>query len=215
MTAQDAVLRWGEAAAEEFGYARPSPEWAAAAVDRIGPDVMSAVLAGVASGDVELIGPRFRLPALGREKGPYAWFSRSARGVPAPNWEYFVQVATWLQVRADVPAHAVVGFEDGLMDVSVRVGGDVVWCVEVKERAAQLQPLLRRLVEHGRHVDLESPDRHDDPLRKAKYVVLHRPQWFSLVAGDGWFDHDVEPTGETGFVLRPVTREHVLRSLAA
>ena len=145
MTAQDAVLRWGEAAAEEFGYARPSPDWAAAAVDRIGPDVMSAVLAGVASGDVELIGPRFRLPALGRAKGPYAWFSRSARGVPAPNWEYFVQVATWLQVRADVPAHAVVGFEDGLMDVSVRVGGDVVWCVEVRERAAQLQTLLRRL----------------------------------------------------------------------
>ena len=215
MSAADVVLRWGAAAAGEFGYPVPSPDWAAATVDRLGPDLMAAILAGVAEADVELVGPRFRLPGLCAGKGPYAWFSRSSHGVPAPNWEYFVQVATWLHVRRCVPSPVVVGFEDDLMDVSVRSDGAVVWCVEVKERAAQLQPLLRRLIEHGRHVDLDSPDRSNDALRKAKYLVRHRPQWFSLVAGDGSSDHRVEPVGEHGFVLQPVTRDDVLRSLAA
>ena len=213
MSAQDAVLRWGGCAAEEFGYPAPSPAWAAATAGRLGGSVLSAVLTGVADGAVELVGPRFRLPALGAGKGPYAWFSRSARAVPAPNWEYFVQVATWLQLSKDLPPDFVVGFEDGLMDVSVRVDGAVVWCVEVKERAAQLRPLLHRLTEHGRHVDLTSPDRSNDPLRKAKYVVRYRPQWFSLVAGDEWSDHRVQLVGEHGFALHPVGREDVLRSL--
>ena len=177
--------------------------------------MVAAILSGVARGDVELDGPRFRLPSLGGAKGPYAWFSRSARGVPAPNWEYFVQVATWLQIRDEVPPDVVVGFEDDLMDVTVRVDGAVVWCVEVKERAGLLQHLLDRMQERGRHVDLYSPDRSDDPLRKAKYVVRHRPQWFSLVAGDAWSDHGVEPVGDHGFVLRLATRDEVLRSLAA
>ncbi len=215
MDGRDVVLRWGQAAAEEFGYLPPSPDCAAAAVDRLGPEVMAAVLAGLASGDVEVVGPRFWLPAVGVRKGPYAWCSRSSRGVSAPNWEYFVQVAIWLQVRRVVPSHAVVGFEDGLMDVSVRVDGAVVWCVEVKERAAQLRPLLRGPQEHGRHVDLDSPDRSDDPLLKGKYVGRHRPRWFSLVAGDAWTDHGVEFTGPSGFLLRPTSRSEVLRGLSA
>lgn len=47
-------------------------------------------------------------------KGPYSWFSRSNRSQPAPNWEYFVQVAVWLDLVRALPAGTQVGFEDEL-----------------------------------------------------------------------------------------------------
>ncbi|MBI4390341.1 MAG: hypothetical protein HY575_00495 [candidate division NC10 bacterium] len=73
-------------------------------------------------------------------------------------------------------------FEDGLMDLAVRRGAQLLWGIEVKEQPAQLDRLLAELGSHGSGVDLKAPDRGNDPLRKAKYLVRHRPEFFSGVA---------------------------------
>ena len=209
------LLRWGSAAAVEFGYPAPPESWVARACERVGPEVLGTVSVGVSLGLVVVNGGRFSLPELGPKKGPYAWFSRNpASQLPAPNWEYFVQVATWLSVRESVPVGLGVGFEDGLMDVSVRHETGVIWCLEVKEKPAQLGPMLSALQRHAEGVAMDAPDRHDDPLRKAKYIVGHRPRFFSLVAAGRWDDFHVEYPDDVAFQLVPVTRQYVHDALS-
>src|SRR5438094_6771592 len=55
------------------------------------------------------------------------------------------------------------------MDLAVYDSQRLLVCVEVKERTAQLQDLVKRLRTHKAAVNLSEPDRGDDPLRKAKY----------------------------------------------
>ena len=145
------------------------------------------------SGTLTLVdGHRFSLTGLAAGKGPYALFSRSSKQEPAPNWEYFVQAAEYGRVaRAVAPRGHRVDFEDDLMDISVYDGGSLLWCIEVKERARDLDALVRRMRQESVAVDLDRPDRHDDPLRKAKYLVRHRPPYFSLVAIGRRLDHSV------------------------
>ena len=135
------------------------------------------------TGDV-VDGHRFTLEGLDAHKGPYAFFSRSSSSEPAPNWEYFVQVAEYLRLHAAVKWRGLrVTFEDDLMDLAVYSDDGLQWCVEVKEQAArQLAPLVAGIRQHGQRVDFEVPDRGNDPLRKAKYLVCRRPPYFSAVA---------------------------------
>jgi hypothetical protein len=150
------------------------------------------------------------LSGLATGKGPYALFSRStARSVPAPNWEYFVQAAEFVRLLRVLAGSGLrVDFEDDLMDLSVYDDFTVLWCIEVKEKASQLASLLKGIRAEAAAVDFERPDRHDDALRKCKYLVRHRPQYFSLVAigqrldfsvdhHDGGFEltHDLVPVG--------------------
>ena len=146
----------------------------------------------------------FQLPAL-RGKGPYAMFSRSARRVPAPNWEYFVQLAEYSRLATASDARGwSIGFEDGLMDVSVYSDGELLWCIEVKEKATGLGPLLERIAKHGRAIDWTKEDRGDDPLRKAKYIATKRPSWFSAVAIGERHDFSVSFDGEQFELQRDV-----------
>jgi hypothetical protein len=87
-------------------------------------------------------------------------------------------------VKPDVSGRYELGFEDDLMDVSVRSNGQLVWYIEVKETPAQTAHLLRKLETLSGDVDLARPDRTDDFLRKAKYLVRHRPPNLSLVGGE-------------------------------
>jgi hypothetical protein len=68
------------------------------------------------------------------------------------------------------------------MDLTLYEDNRLVVCVEVKERADQVQGLIRGLRRFAPTVDLAAPDRGNDPLRKAKYIVRHRPVYFSCVA---------------------------------
>ena len=207
------ITEIGNAAAHDFAYPPVTDEWAAATAARVGSAALEAVSRGIERGLVAVDGAKFRVVSLGERKGPYAWFSRSSHAVPAANWEYFVQVATWITVRDLVGPHLAVGFEDDLMDVTVRDGGRLLWCLEVKEKAAQLTGMLKALHTHSDGVDLEIPDRHNDPLRKAKYLVRARPPYFSLVATGRWDDFSVSYPGDASFVLTPVTREEIFSQL--
>jgi hypothetical protein len=103
--------------------------------------------------------------------------------VPAPNWEYFVQAAEYGRVaRAVEPQGLRVDFEDDLMEISVYEADRVVWCIEVKETARDLRSLLLGVRRECGHVDMSAPDRHNDPLRKSKYILRHRPSYFPMVA---------------------------------
>ncbi len=197
------VLGWGAAAAQAFGYPPPDELWAETLTRRLPVGLLSSIEYGVGEGLVVVEGHQFTFPRL-PGKGPYAWFSRSPRAAPGPNWEYFVQVAVWLDLVRSLPSAVTIGFEDELMDVSVRSpDSSVLWCVEVKERGDQLPAMLTAVREHGKHVDLEAADRGDDPLRKAKYLVRQRPPWFTAIGLGARYDFAVVMTGATSFRLEP------------
>ncbi|NEA24619.1 hypothetical protein [Actinomadura bangladeshensis] len=55
--------------------------------------------------------------------------------------------------------------------------------VPVKERAIDVPGLVDRIGAYGRDgVDVNAPDRGNDALRKAKYLVWYRPLYFSVSA---------------------------------
>ena len=178
------LLDWATAACEDWGYPPVDEAWFDNVERRLPPGLRALVADGVELGTVEVLGYRFRPVDLPATKGPYAFLSRAeATERPNPNWEYFVQLAEYLRVRDAVAHHGLtVSFEDSLMDVTVRRGSDLLWAIEVKEQARQLRELLVQLQDHGSGVDLDAPDRGNDPLRKAKYLATHRPPYFSLVA---------------------------------
>ncbi|CAB4598993.1 MAG: hypothetical protein F2534_21590 [Actinobacteria bacterium] len=173
-------------------------EWRASVDQRLPVGLRSILGEALTAGLIELPSGTsgFRLPAL-PGKGPYALFSRSSRGVPAPNWEYYVQLAEYARVTAAAERNGwSIGFEDDLMDVSVYQDGRLLWCIEVKERARGLSRLIQQIAEHGRALDWSKNDRGDDPLRKAKYLATRQPSWFSVVAIGERHDFSVSFNGE-------------------
>jgi hypothetical protein len=68
------------------------------------------------------------------------------------------------------------------MDLGVYDGERLLVCVEVKERATQLQDLIAKLRTYESAVNLLEPDRGNDPLRKAKYLIRRRPPYLCGVA---------------------------------
>jgi hypothetical protein len=199
---EELLRTWGDAACSEWGYPNVTDEWLAIALQRLPAGLGTAVAHGVTSEQVTIVeGHRFTLEGLESGKGPYAFFSRSSHGEPAPNWEYFVQVAEYLRLRAALSGRGLrVNFEDDLMDLAVYSDDGLLWCVEVKERARQLAPLVAGIRRYGQHVDFELSDRGNDPLRKAKYLVRRRPPYFSAVAIGCRLDFSVGYDGD-GFEL--------------
>lgn len=78
--------------------------------------------------------------------------------------------------------------------VSTTTGQDV-W-VYGKGKKRSLDGLLTGIRRYGRAPDWESPDRANDPLRKAKYLARRRPDYFSLVAIGCRFDFSVSYDGD-------------------
>jgi hypothetical protein len=192
------VLDWAAAACSEWGYPPVGPDWLTEVTQRLPQGLRAAVADAVERAVIVVVGGhRFTLAGLGTTKGPYAFFSRSSRQVPAPNWEYFVQAAEYGRVSAAVsPRGYRVDFEDDLMDISISDADRLVWCIEVKEKARSLDGLLTGIRGYGRSLDWQAPDRGNDPLRKAKYLARHRPDYFSLVAIGCRFDFSVSYDGD-------------------
>jgi hypothetical protein len=73
--------------------------------------------------------------------------------------------------------------------------------VEVKAWASKLASLLSAIEGHGQRVDLFAPDRGLDALRKAKYLVRHRPPSLRLVGGEERWHFAVAYPSVESFVL--------------
>lgn len=185
MTPFDSVFRhWAWTACAEWGYPEPDEAYYREAFSRLSPGLRTLLAAGLQDGLIIPQGRTFTLRGLAPGKGPYAWFSRYPHVQRAnPNWEYYVQVAEYVRLsRLATATGLTVKFEDGLMDLALYQGDTLQVCVEVKERRTQLQRLLQRLRMHEPKVDLDAPDRGNDPLRKAKYLVKRRPRYLCGVA---------------------------------
>jgi hypothetical protein len=198
---------WTAAACAEWKWQEPDERYFQRAYERLPDGLRTLIAHGVASGLIIPHGRQFTLRGLAPNKGPYAWFSRHTQDKgPNPNWEYFVQVAEFVRL-SELAARSglTVAFEDQLMDLGVYDGERLLVCVEVKERATQLQSLITKLRTYESAVNLSEPDRGNDPLRKAKYIVRHRPTYFCGVAIGTRLEYSVRyPDGKAFELARDV-----------
>ena len=184
----EVLLRgWVDHASAEWGYPPALAEQFDAILARLPAGLRALVVNGHESGLIEPVGGhQFTLRGLTPGKGPYAWVARDATSKTVTmNWEYLVQAAEYARVYAALtPRGYVVGVEDRLMDITVSdLDGTLLWYLEVKVRADEVQGLVKRVINWGHQgIDLLAPDRGDDPLRKAKYLIHYRPRYFSVVA---------------------------------
>jgi hypothetical protein len=106
----------------------------------------------------------------------------------APCWELFVQLADYGWLRTVAENHGQeVRLEDRLMDLTVRAGNLLVLYVEHKTTRQTAEKLLDGMLQYGdKGFSLADPDRGNDALRKAKYLVRvdSRPIYFGLSAVD-------------------------------
>ena len=62
-------------------------------------------------------------------------------------------------------------------------GRELVWYIEVKEKAQEVLTFADGIARYGiEGVDTDLPDRHNDALQKAKYLVRYRPRYLTLTA---------------------------------
>ena len=175
---------WVEAACKEWEYPLPNDEYYLKVDARLPAGLKENLGFGLAEGVIIVNGITFTLRGLPDSKGPYSWFSRyTSAKQPSPNWEYYIHAAEYVRLLQTLPDddYSLV-FEDSLMDIGIYRNGDLFVCCEVKEDAKKALSLLQGIKKHQNKVDLDEPDRGNDPLRKAKYIVQQKPQYLSLVA---------------------------------
>jgi hypothetical protein len=185
MTSFDDLMRQSVlAACHEWGYPAPDDSWYEKLNKRLPSGLRFLFERGLDSGLLRMVdGFRFTMRDLPKGKGPYVLYSKStSTQVPAPNWEYLVQAVDYVRVHENLaPKGYVIGVEDKLMDVTVRdPRRELLWYIESKEKRTDLTKLVADIRNWGiRGVDLEIDDRGKDGLRKAKYLILNRPPYFS------------------------------------
>lgn len=203
----DNYLRgWVSAACEAWRYPEPEEEYYTRLARRLPQGLRTLLGVGIAEGIIIPQGPKFTLKGL-PGKGPYAWFSkRSMPKEPSPNWEYFVQAAEFVRLTHIAASHGfMLTFEDQLMDLALYRERRLIVCCEVKERAGQIQDLLKHMRRYEEGIDLDQPDRGNDPLRKAKYLVRRRPDYLSLVSIGARLEYRVRyPEGRAFELTRDV-----------
>ena len=194
---------WVADACQEWGYPDPNDAFYASVVDRLGEATLSSIGLGLEKAIVKPEGLRFNVARNQPHKGPYKWFShRTGAKSPQVNWEYYIQVAYLVRIwEPCIRQELRPVFEDELMDLAVRRGKELIWCIEVKEKASQLKGLLSKLESLATDVDMRAADRGNDALRKAKYLVKQRPLFFSGIANGLEKHFRASFPGPTAFTL--------------
>jgi len=192
---------WVRTACQEWQYPMPSDKYYAKAYERLPEGLRSLLGFGLSSGLIISKGQTFTLKDLPPKKGPYNWFSKNrALGEPAPNWEYFVQVAEFVRLHTIATAKGLsITFEDDTMDIALYQSGKLIVYYEIKEKGSQLQKLIKEIKAYQSNVNLAAPDRGNDPLRKAKCIVKRKPEYFSGVAIGARFEYKVIYPEERSF----------------
>lgn len=150
----------------------------------------------------------------GKGGGPYNWFSYfNTTQTISPNWEYFVQLAAFHDLLTEYgyppewlkfEYNESVSLSSLAIDIGVFLPDGQKLFVEVKERRAQWETLIKRVKDLGhRGVDLSTPDRGNDPLRKAKYIVAGRPDFFVGYCPEGFEVYKVIYSPDSRFILEP------------
>jgi len=160
-------MEWVNMAVKEWGYPEPTKVFYKRVYKRLPEGVRTLLGAGIKEGIIITQQYKFTLKGLAPNKGPYSWFSRYSSGQePYPNWEYFIQVALYTKLPPIAKSKGLtLTFEDNLMDLALYKGNKLVVCVEVKEKANQIQELIKGIKKYQDEVDYLTPDRGNDPLR--------------------------------------------------
>ncbi len=194
---------WVRVACGDWGYPEPQDKYYEKVHRRLPAGLRALLGQGLKEGLIIPKGRTFKLKGLSPKKGPYNWFSRySAAKIPAPNWEYFVQVAEFVRLHPIAKARGLkLTFEDDLMDLALYRRKRLLVCYEVKERASQIQKLIKGIKTYQQAIDFTAVDRGNDPLRKAKYIVRRRPEYFCGVAIGARFEYRVDYPEREAFRL--------------
>lgn len=148
--------------------------------------------------------------------GPYHWFTYSPMYQTIyANHEYFVQVAAYhdLIFEYNWPSEYI-WFEFGEYANQVYLPIDIAIIeqknnkiyIEVKETEYQIQNLIINVKQYGlKGVDLGSPDRGNDPLRKAKYIAAGRPPIFAFYSPHGFTTFGITYIDSHKFLMKPIS----------
>ena len=198
------VKLWASTACHEWGFAEPSEQFFAKFNERLPAGLLTTIGFGIDKGIVVPDGCTFRIKGLDKTKGPYNWFSRdNVKQRPNPNWEYYIQVAEYVRLsQAFKNGDYVLTFEDTLMDIGVYKDNKLLVCCEIKENSSQAKKLIAGMKAYESRIDLTTPDRGNDPLRKAKYIVRRRPLFFYVVAIGVRYEFSVSFPEGKAFELR-------------
>lgn len=198
------VKLWAFSACHEWDFAEPSEQFFETLNERLPAGLRATIGAGIEKGIVVPNGCAFRIKGLNKTKGPYNWFSRdNAKHRPNPNWEYYIQVAEYIRLsQAFQSSNHVLTFEDTFMDIGVYKDNQLLVCCEIKEKSSQAKTLIAGIKDYQTNIDWTAPDRGNDPLRKAKYIVRQRPLFFYLVAIGVRYEFSVSYPDRKAFELR-------------
>ena len=200
------LQEWCDAACTEVGYPSADATSLPGVTKRLPAGLRTLIEQGHDRGLITSSGLRFTLAGLPAGKGPYQWLGRdSARQAPAVLWEYFVQAAEYVRISQQLAALGYqVLVEDRLMDITVTRDDQLLWYVEVKERADDLPEFTAKIATHGQvGVDLTASSRGDDALPKAQYLMRYRPRFFSVTAIGLTVHFRTEYDGSSHFTLAP------------
>ena len=153
----------------------------------------------------------FRI-ADSKKGGPYQWFSYSASNQTIyPNLEYFVQIAAFHDLMFEYGYPAIwLAFEhnESVKPVSISIDIGIKFpdgrkaFLKVKERKEQWEALVSVMKSIGiKGVDLIASDRRNDPLRKAKYIIAGRPNFFAGYYPEGFDIYMVKYKQDIRFIL--------------
>lgn len=140
------------------------------------------------------------LPAISGGKGG---------GRSGPWYEFYVQVADYSRLRLAADRRGlVVRLEDQLLDIAVWSGSSLLLYVENKVNSHDAIKLVEGMKKQGvEGVNLDAPDRNNDPLRKSKYLFAARggPKFFavSAIGHEAVYRVDYADAGNR-FALTPV-----------
>ena len=194
---------------KEWDYITPPDDYYLNIYSHLPLGLRVIIASGLSSGLIDDVGVSktksagFRPVGVSEKKGPYSWFSRdNKKRQPSPNWEYFVQLSEYIRLyEAFKTKNVELKFEDDLMDIGIYRKKRLWVCCEIKEKSSKAQNLICRLKKYQTANKLLDFDRGNDPLRKAKYIVNLKPQYFYLVSIGRRFEFRIEYPDNMQFQL--------------
>ncbi|MBL8943321.1 MAG: hypothetical protein JNK45_09250 [Myxococcales bacterium] len=126
----------------------------------------------------------------------------------SPCWEVFVQLALYVRLRPLVEESGLqLRVEHKLMDIAAVDGDGILAYFEVKVDGKIAEALAAGVAAYGsKKIDLDAIGRNDDALKKAKYLLEHRPRYFVVHALDYQAAFEVEYHEPGCFRLHPTDR---------
>ncbi|MCX5867458.1 MAG: hypothetical protein NT009_08290 [Proteobacteria bacterium] len=193
------VRLWASTACREWDFPEPSEEFFEKLSARLPAGLCATIGFGIDEGIVVPNGFTFRIKGLPQTKGPYKWFSKNnAKRISRPNWEWFIHVAEYIRLcQAFKNSDYVLKFEYKHMDIGLYKNNELLVCCEIKVKSTQAENLILGIKAYEKGIDLTTPDRGNDSLRKAKYIIHQRPLFFYLVAIGARYEFSVSfPEGK-------------------